>query len=69
MVRPGVQMVDVTLDYRPIWSLELMFTYPYTVTGAYIRRGDLTEGLLRYDFWGLYLEGLIFGILRYLANL
>ena len=37
--------------------------------GAYIRRGDLTEGLLRYDFWGLYLEGLIFGILRYLANL
>ena len=37
--------------------------------GAYIRRGDLTEGLLRYDFGGLYLEGLIFGILRYLANL
>ena len=37
--------------------------------GAYTRRGDLTEGLLRYDFWGLYLEGLIFGILRYLANL
>ena len=36
---------------------------------AYIRRGDLTEGLLRYDFGGLYLEGLIFGILRYLANL
>ena len=20
--------------------------------GAYIRRGDLTEGFLRYDFWG-----------------
>ena len=39
--------------------------------GAYIRRGDLTEGFLRYDFggadiWrGLYMEGLIFGILRY----
>ena len=38
---------------------------------AYIRRGDLTEGFLRYDFagayiWkGLYMEGLIFGILRY----
>ena len=40
---------------------------------AYIRRDDLTEGLLRYDFgglgayiWrGLYMEGLIFGILRY----
>ena len=32
--------------------------------GAYIRRGDLTEGFLRYDF-----EGLIFGILRYLIPL
>ena len=28
--------------------------------GVYIRRGDLTEGFLRYDFGGL-----IFGILRY----
>ena len=34
--------------------------------GAYIWRGDLTEGFLRYRFGGLYLEGLIFGILRYL---
>ena len=38
--------------------------------GAYIRRGDLTEGFLRYEFggayiWrGLFMEGLIFGILR-----
>ena len=35
---------------------------------AYIRRGDLTKGFLRYNFgglWrGLYMEGLIFGILR-----
>ena len=37
--------------------------------GAYIRRGDLTEGFLRYDFRGLYLEGLIFGILRYIVVL
>ena len=29
--------------------------------GAYIRRGDLTEGFLRYDFGGLYLEELIHG--------
>ena len=45
--------------------------------GAYIRRSDLTEGFLRYDFeggggayiWrGLYMEGLIFGILRYFYN-
>ena len=44
--------------------------------GAYIWRGDLTEGFLRYRFgglifggaytWrGLYMEELIFGILRY----
>ena len=26
--------------------------------GAYIWRGDLTEGFLRYEFGGLYLEGL-----------
>ena len=42
--------------------------------GAYIRRGDCTEGFLRYDFggayiWrGLYMEGLIFGISRYLKD-
>ena len=29
--------------------------------GAYIRRGDLTEGFLRYDFGGGLLGGLIFG--------
>ena len=29
--------------------------------GAYIRRGDFAEGFLRYDFGGLYLEGLIHG--------
>ena len=29
--------------------------------GAYIRMGDLTEGFLRYEFGGLYLEGLIHG--------
>ena len=39
--------------------------------GAYIWRGDLTEGVLRYEFagayiWrGLYMEGLIFRILRH----
>ena len=32
--------------------------------GAYIWRGNLTEGFLRYEFGGLYMEGLIFGILR-----
>ena len=42
--------------------------------GAYIWRGDLTEGILRYrfgaNFWrGLYLEGFIFGILLYFVRL
>ena len=34
--------------------------------GAYHWRGDLTEGFLRYrpGFGGLYMEGLIFEILR-----
>ena len=42
--------------------------------GAYIQRGDLTEGFLRYDsggriFRGAYTwKGLIFGILRYVIN-
>ena len=29
--------------------------------GAYIWRSDLTEGFLRHEFGGLYLEGLIHG--------
>ena len=33
--------------------------------GAYIWRGDLTEAFLHYEFGDLYLEGLIFGVLRY----
>ena len=39
--------------------------------GAYIWRGDLTEGFFALRVWGayiwrgLYMEGLIFGILRY----
>ena len=32
--------------------------------GGYIWRGDLTEGFSRYGLGGLYMEGLIFGILR-----
>ena len=33
--------------------------------GAYIRRGDLTEGFCVTILGGLYMEGLIFEILRY----
>ena len=43
--------------------------FPSTSTpGAYIWRDDLTEGFLRYRFGGLYFEGLIFGILRYIIS-
>ena len=43
--------------------------------GAYIWRGDLTDGFLRYEFGGLifggglYMEGLIFRILRYIFEI
>ena len=40
--------------------------FPSTTSrGAYIWRGDLTEGFCVTGLGGLYLEGLIFGILRY----
>lgn len=39
--------------------------FEYKHLGVYIRRGYLTEGFLRYEFGGgVYLEGLIFRILR-----
>ena len=46
--------------------------FPSSLRGAYIWRGDLTEGFFALPVWGayiwrgLYMEGLIFGILRYL---
>ena len=50
-------------------------SFPSTsVRKAYIWRGDLTEGFFALPFWGayiwrgLYMEGLIFGILRYLPR-
>ena len=36
--------------------------------GAYIWRGDLREGFLRYEFGGLYLEGLIFEVYEVMAK-
>ena len=36
--------------------------------GAYIWRGDLTEGFCVAGLGGLYMEGLIFGILRYVNS-
>ena len=40
----------------------------YKPRGAYVWRGDLTKFFLRYRLGGLYLEGLIFGILRYFVE-
>ena len=48
-----------------VFEVNFLSTSP---RGAYIWRGDLTEGFLRYRFGGLYLEGHIFGILRYLKD-
>ena len=66
----------VTVPFLLCFILYLGALSKYKPPGAYIRRGDLTEGFLRDEFeglifggaytWrGLYMEGLIFGILRY----
>ena len=34
--------------------------FKYKPPGAYIWRGDLTEGFLRYEFWGLIFGGAYF---------
>ena len=41
------------------------FVFENNFPRAYIWRGDLTEGFCVAGLGGLYLEGLIFGILRY----
>ena len=52
-------------------SLYLGAIFEVQAPGAYIWRGDLTEGFFALPVWGayiwrgLYMEGLIFGILRY----
>ena len=43
-------------------------TYGREIYVGLYSRGDLTEGFLRYEFGGLFLAGLIFGILRYLPQ-
>ena len=59
------------LRFKIDWaSLQLEGNVPFLLCFAYIRRGDVTEGFWRYEFAGLYLEGLIqggliFGMLRY----
>ena len=59
-------IVGSKLTVSALFYLVFKGNFPSTSPrGAYIWRGDLTEGFLRHWFGGLYLEGLIFGILRY----
>ena len=51
------------LPYRPFllcFILYLRALSKYKPPAAYIRRGDLTEGFLRYDFEGLTFGGAYF---------
>ena len=42
------------------FTLYLRTISKYKPLGAYIWRGDLTEGFLRYEFWGLIFGGAYF---------
>ena len=63
-----VLQLDVNL---PLFYFVFEGNFPISSPqGAYIWRGNLTEGFLRYRFWGayiwrgLYMEGPTFGLLR-----
>jgi len=65
--------LKVNLPFLPCFTLYLRAIFQVQAPGgAYISRGDLTEGFFALPVWrayiwrGLYMEGLIFGILRYL---
>ena len=49
--------VRVTVSFLPCFILYLGAISKYKSPGAYIRRGDLTEGFLHYDFGGLIFGG------------
>ena len=57
-----------------LFSVNLRAISEYKPPEAFVWRGDLSEGFLRYEFFfflgggGLYLVGYIFGVLRYLNN-
>ena len=60
----GRKFTDFALFYF-VFEANFQVQAPRRGGGAYIWRGDLTEGFFRYKFGGLYTERLIFGILRY----
>ena len=67
-------ILEVNLPFLLCFTLYLRAIFQVqALIGAYIWRGDLTEGFLLYQFGGLifggaytmYMDGLIFGILKY----
>ena len=53
------------MQFLLYFILNLRAISEYKPPGACIWRGDLSEGFLRYEAGDLYVEGLLFGILRY----
>ena len=49
--------IYVTVPLLPCFTLYLRAISKNKPLGAYIRRGDLTEGFLRYEFGGLIFGG------------
>ena len=57
-----ISRIQKLVCYCTVYCFVLLCIFKYKPPGVYIRRGDLTEGFLRYEFGGLYLEGLIHGV-------
>ena len=53
--------LEVNLPFLLCFTLHLRAIIQVQAPGRHIWRGDLTEGFSRYQFGGLYLEGLIHG--------
>ena len=67
MVPWQMQKFMCRCTFFALFYFEFEGNFQVKVPRGFILRGDLSEGFLRYEFGGasLYLEGLIFGILRY----
>ena len=61
--------MEGNLPFLPCFTLYLRAIFITSPRGAYIWRGNLTEGFLRCEFGGFIFGGLIFGILRYIAKM
>ena len=55
-----IQKITVTVQFSLCFILILRAISKYTPPGAYIWRGDLKEGFLRYEFGGLIFGGAYF---------